>query len=262
MKEKKQRFALVGGASGGIGKAAAVSLAKDGVQILALSRSEDKLKDLCNELNKINGLVNYYLPADYSNTKSLIQNLNAFENEHKILPNIIINNTGGPPGGPAYKASSKEYISAFTQHLIANHTIMQWCVNHLIDNCWGRIINIISTSVKQPLNGLGVSNTVRGAVANWSKTLANELGAFNITVNNILPGATETDRLEQIIQNKMNKSNLDKEVIETQMKSSIPLGRFGKPEELASAIVYLCSEGANYISGTNIVVDGGRTSSL
>jgi 3-oxoacyl-[acyl-carrier protein] reductase len=126
----------------------------------------------------------------------------------------------------------------------------------------GRIINIISTSVKQPLNGLGVSNTIRGAVANWSKTLANELGPYNITVNNVLPGATNTGRLQEIIKNKATKLNLTEKEIENQMASQVPLKRIAEPIEVANAVVFLASNKASYISGVNLPVDGGRTKSL
>ena len=126
----------------------------------------------------------------------------------------------------------------------------------------GSIINIISTSVKQPLNGLGVSNTIRGAVANWAKTLANELGAYNITVNNVLPGATNTGRLKEIIKNKAQKLNLEESEIEKQMADQVPLKRIAEPIEVANAVVFLASDKARYISGANLPVDGGRTKSL
>ncbi|MDQ3142654.1 MAG: SDR family oxidoreductase, partial [Bacteroidota bacterium] len=127
---------------------------------------------------------------------------------------------------------------------------------------FGRIINIISTSVKQPLDNLGVSNTIRGAVANWAKTLANELAAFNITVNNVLPGATETERLQNIIQREAEKQKLNPELIAENMKKTIPMGRFGKVEEIAQAVTFLASPLASYITGINLPVDGGRTKSL
>jgi 3-oxoacyl-[acyl-carrier protein] reductase len=127
---------------------------------------------------------------------------------------------------------------------------------------WGRIINIISTSVKIPLANLGVSNTIRGAVGNWSKTLANELGKFGITVNNILPGATGTERLESIISGKSSKTGISASEVEQEMLNEIPVGRFGKPEEMAFAACFLASDKAAYINGTNVVVDGGRTGNL
>jgi len=130
------------------------------------------------------------------------------------------------------------------------------------EDAYGRIINVISTSVKQPLDGLGVSNTIRGAVANWSKTLANELGQFNVTVNNVLPGATGTERLSEIIKNKSAKAGVSIDDASNAMKNAVPVKRFAKPEEIANAITFLASEAASYINGINLPVDGGRTKSL
>jgi 3-oxoacyl-[acyl-carrier protein] reductase len=175
---------------------------------------------------------------------------------------ILINNTGGPAGGPVFSASLDEFESAFTQHLKSNHMLAKAVVPSMKTAGYGRIINIISTSVKQPLDGLGVSNTIRGAVANWSKTLANELGEFGITVNNVLPGATGTERLTQIINNKANKTGKTVEEVTKIMQSAVPVKRFAKPEEIANAVAFLASPAASYINGVNLPVDGGRTKSL
>lgn len=251
----KGKSALVCGSTQGIGKAIALELAKSGAQITLLARNENSLKKVISELP--NSAMHSYLLADFSKPEELKQTLKQDKNSYHIL----INNTGGPPGGSATDAETDQFVAAFQQHLICNHLLVQHCVEDMKANKYGRIINIISTSVKQPLNGLGVSNTIRGAVANWSKTLANELGAFGITVNNILPGATETERLESIINNK-TKSGKSEEEVRKAMLSSIPAGRFGKAEELAYAATFLASDKASYINGTNVVVDGGRTSSL
>ena len=175
---------------------------------------------------------------------------------------VLINNTGGPAGGPIFNAKIEEFENAFTQHLKCNHILVQSLVPFMKEECFGRIVNVISTSVKQPLDGLGVSNTIRGAVASWSKTMANELGQFGITVNNVLPGATNTERLNEIIKNKANKSGLTVDEVATNMKNSSPAKRFAKPEEIAAAIVFLTSENASFINGINVPVDGGRTKSL
>jgi 3-oxoacyl-[acyl-carrier protein] reductase len=160
------------------------------------------------------------------------------------------------------KASTEDLLSAFNLHLISYHKILGVILNGMKNRKSGRIINIISTSVKQPLNGLGVSNTIRGAVANWAKTLANELGPYNITVNNVLPGATNTGRLQEIIKNKATKLNLSEKEIENQMAIQVPLKRIAEPIEVANAVVFLASNKASYISGVNLPVDGGRTKSL
>ena len=175
---------------------------------------------------------------------------------------ILVNNTGGPPGGLAIDADVAAFQSAFSQHLECNHVLVQAVVAGMKEAGYGRIINIISTSVKQPLNNLGVSNTIRGAVANWSKTLANELGQFGITVNNVLPGATATGRLSSIINNKAKKTGMAIDAVESTMRADIPLGRFADPSEIANAVVFLASPNASYINGVNLPVDGGRTKSL
>ena len=174
----------------------------------------------------------------------------------------MVNNTGGPASGPVFTAEIQAFEDAFTQHLKCNHVLTQAVVPGMKEADFGRIINIISTSVKQPLEGLGVSNTIRGAVANWSKTLANELAEFGITVNNVLPGATSTERLAEIIKDKSAKTGKSAEDISRAMKNSIPAKRFAQPGEIANAVAFLASEAAAYINGINLPVDGGRTKSL
>ena len=174
----------------------------------------------------------------------------------------MVNNTGGPASGPVFTAEIQAFEDAFTQHLKCNHVLAQEVVPGMKEADFGRIINIISTSVKQPLDGLGVSNTIRGAVANWSKTLANELAEFGITVNNVLPGATSTERLAEIIKDKAAKTGKSTEEISRAMKNSIPAKRFAQPGEIANAVAFLASEAAAYINGINVPVDGGRTKSL
>lgn len=175
---------------------------------------------------------------------------------------ILVNNTGGPPAGSILDADIVAFKQAFEQHLLAYHLIAQLVVPGMKSVAYGRIINVISTSVKQPLHGLGVSNTIRAAVANWSKTLANELAAHHITVNNVLPGATETDRLNAIVVNKANKQNKSTEDIKAEMLAEIPMKRFGKPEEIAAAVAFLATPAAAYITGTQITVDGENRRSL
>jgi 3-oxoacyl-[acyl-carrier protein] reductase len=174
----------------------------------------------------------------------------------------LINNTGGPKSGPIVDAEVSEFLAAFNQHLICNHILMQAVVPGMKAAGFGRIINIISTSVKQPLPNLGVSNTIRGAVASWSKTLANELGAFGITVNNVLPGATNTQRLTEIAKVKADKTGESIAEILAEMGQESPMKRIAEPEEVAAAVAFLASPAASYINGINVPVDGGRTKSL
>ena len=251
------KTALVCGSSAGIGKAAAMQLAASGAQVILLARNEQKLQHV---LASLPGEGHAYYVADFSNNQDVVAVAAKINENHTI--HILVNNTGGPPAGQANAAAPAAFLEAFQNHLINNHCLMQACLPGMKSAGYGRIINVISTSVKMPLPNLGVSNTIRGAVGNWAKTLANELGAFGITVNNVLPGATETERLSNIIDNKSQKTGVETEEVKQEMLDEIPAGRFGKPEEPAYAICFLASEKAAYINGTNMVVDGGRTGCL
>lgn len=255
------KTAVVGGSTQGIGFATAVELANMGASLVLLARNEEKLKRAVASLDQSKGQTHSYLVADYfqsDQVKSTIQSWVAAGN----TAHILVNNTGGPPAGPAHTADIQEYLTAFQAHLINNQILAQALIPGMKEAGYGRIVNVISTSVKVPLNGLGVSNTVRGAVANWSKTLANELGAFNITVNNVLPGATETERLTSIISNKAGKTGASEDQVTDAMTQQVPMKRFAQPEEVANAIAFLASPAASYINGINVPVDGGRTGSL
>ena len=251
--------ALVCGSTAGIGKATALALAAEGVNVTLVARNEDKLQSILVELQKHRN--HSYIVADFSDPEALRVKVSQHISKHHGF-HILVNNTGGPAGGPIYSAEIDEFQNAFTQHLKCNHTLVQALVPFMKSENYGRIINVISTSVKQPLDGLGVSNTIRGAVANWSKTMANELGQFGITVNNVLPGATATERLYEIIKNKATKLDISIEEATKAMQNTIPTKRFAQPEETANAITFLASECAAYINGINLPVDGGRTKSL
>ncbi|APZ44897.1 short-chain dehydrogenase [Polaribacter reichenbachii] len=253
----KNKNALVCGSTQGIGKATAILLAAEGANITLLARNEEKLQSVLAELPNSDQKHNY-LVADFSKPEELKRVLET----SSLQFHILVNNTGGPAGGPIFNAEIGEFERAFTQHLKCNHILVQTVAPFMKTKCFGRVINVISTSVKQPLDGLGVSNTIRGAVASWSKTMANELGEFGITVNNVLPGATNTERLNEIIKNKAKKIGLPIEKVAEIMMNASPAKRFAKPEEIANAIVFLASEKASYINGINVPVDGGRTKSL
>lgn len=253
---------FVGGATDGIGWSCAQSFADLGANVVLVARNLGKLNTRLEEL-KNNGSQNHQiLVLDYTNHGDLEKLLKDFISKHNLSFDVVINNTGGPPGGKLESADSIELVNAYNMHLVSFHKILSIVLDGMKSRSYGRIINIISTSVKQPLNGLGVSNTVRGAVANWGKTLANELGAYNITVNNVLPGATNTGRLNEIIKAKSNKLNKTQETIGNEMANEVPMKRIAKPEEVANAVVFLASSNASYINGINLPVDGGRTKSL
>ena len=258
----KNKRAVVCGSTQGIGKSTAIKLAEMGASIVLISRNIEKLNRVLNELPIVDQNQNHeVLIADFSNPNSLKEALKDFMDQEKMV-HILVNNTGGPPGGPIKDADTQEFIDAFNQHLICNHILVQSFYPSMIKANYGRVINVISTSVKQPLNGLGVSNTIRGAVANWSKTLSNELGEFNITVNNVLPGATNTSRLSDIVSAKAAKSNQSQKEVYHSMASQVPMNRIAESNEIADAIAFLASSAASYINGINLPVDGGRTKSL
>lgn len=257
----KNKTALVCGSTQGIGKAAAIELANMGANIVLLARSEDKLKDSLKDLDASNGQNHSYLVADFAQPNDLNKTITDFVNAGNKI-HVLVNNTGGPKGGMIKDAATDEFLAAFNQHLICNHILVQAIYPGMISEKYGRIINVISTSVKQPLPNLGVSNTIRGAVANWSKTLANELGAFGITVNNVLPGATNTARLQSIVEVKAQQHNETIDDVFEEMASESPMKRIAQPEEVAAAIAFLASPAASYINGINVPVDGGRTKSL
>lgn len=252
--------AVVCGSTQGIGFATAKELASMGARLVLVARNEAKLKEAVAELGRINKEAHTYLVADFQHPETLEKALIAFTANDEA--HILVNNTGGPPGGLAIDAEVDAFRIAFNQHLICNHILVQHLVPGMKRKGYGRIINVISTSVKQPLNNLGVSNTIRGAVANWSKTLANELGAFGITVNNVLPGATDTSRLSGIISNKAESTGQSYDAIKQGMANQVPLKRVAQPEEVANAIAFLASPAGAYISGINLPVDGGRTGCL
>lgn len=252
--------ALVGGSSKGIGKAIAIELAALGANVILVSRSPELMAAITRQMKRRPGQEHSFLAADFTNHTDLRQKVSGLLLSKPI--HILVNNTGGPAGGPILEATLEEFEAAFHNHLLINQMLSQLVVPGMIREGYGRIINVISTSVKAPLDDLGVSNTVRAAVANWAKTLANELGRHGITVNNVLPGLTDTDRLRELIEKKAARAELGFEEVARAMRMSVPAQRFAEPEEVAAAAAFLATPAAAYINGTNITVDGGRTRGL
>jgi 3-oxoacyl-[acyl-carrier protein] reductase len=253
------QHALVLGASQGIGRAVALELAGLGASVTAVARDAQRLHDLLAALPQGHA-PHTAMALDVSDTPALAARMAALAAERPI--GIVINNSGGPAPGPAHEADPAAFEAAFRQHLLAYQAVARAMVPGMKQRRTGRIVNIISTSVKQPLHNLGVSNTIRGAVANWAKTMANELGPFGITVNNVLPGATETERLTAIVRNKAAKQGISEEAAAEEMRAEIPLRRFARPEEIAYAVAFLAGPAGASINGINLPVDGGRTACL
>ena len=255
------KTALVGGSTQGIGWAVALKLAERGARVVLLARNEDRLRAAAAELPTPAQQQHAYLVADYAQPDQVAAAVNAFLVAGNTV-HILVNNTGGPAAGPILDAQPDAFLAAFQQHLINNQRLAQAVVPGMRASEYGRIVNIISTSVKVPLLGLGVSNTVRAAVGNWSKTLANELAADGITVNNVLPGATQTERLTAIIDGRAARTGRTSAEVSQEMIDEVPMRRFAQPAEIAAAVAFLASPDAAYITGINIPVDGGRTPNL
>lgn len=252
----KDKHALVCGSTQGIGKAIAMVLAEEGAKITLLARNETQLQKIKNELP---GFGHKCIVADFSDPSTLVN----LTGELKTLGiDILINNAGGPPPGQLIESDWQAMESALTMHLRTSHLLTASLVPGMKSKGFGRIVNIISTSVRIPIAGLGVSNTVRGAMASWAKTLSNELGSFGITVNSLLPGFMETSRLEAIVKNEMEKTGNSREEVVRIMTGTVPVRRFGQPREMADLAAYICSPLAGYITGQAICVDGGRTGSI
>ena len=256
----KDKNALVCGSSKGIGKAAAIALANLGAIITLVSRSPEKMSSIIHELKTEGNQDHDFLVADFTDSSDLRKKIIGLCSAKTI--HILVNNTGGPPAGPIMDASEEEFMQAMHNHLVCNHLLSKAVLPGMEDAKYGRIINIISTSVKQPIDQLGVSNTTRAAVANWAKTLSNEVAELGITVNNILPGATDTERMDVILKSKMIKSGKTKEAERKAYAMDIPMKRFAFPHEIANAIAFLASPAASYITGINLPLDGGRIKSL
>ena len=254
------KYAVVCGSTQGIGLAIAEELALSGAHCTLVARNEEALKKAVQTLDIALRQQHGYLVADFSKPEELKKIIAAHVAGHPV--HILVNNTGGPPAGPITEATEEAFISAFNQHLICNHILVKAVTPSMKKEGYGRIINIISTSVKIPLKNLGVSNTIRGAVASWAKTMANELGQYNITVNNILPGMTTTQRLTSLIDTLAKKGNTSHETVAKAMMEEVPMKRFGDATEIAAVAAFLASPAASYVNGTSIPVDGGRTGSI
>ena len=254
------RHALVCGGSVGIGRAAAIELAALGANVTLLARREDALRDAVASLANTGNQQHGYLVADMADADALHARVAELAASRPL--HILVNNTGGPPGGAAHSADVAAFLDAFNKHLVANHTLLRAVLPGMRSAGWGRVVNVISTSVYEPIPNLGVSNTIRGAVASWAKTLSRELGGDGITVNNVLPGYTRTQRLDQILADRSKATGKSQDDVASGMLATVPAGRFAEAHETGGVIAFLCSNAAAYINGQSIAVDGGRMQSI
>lgn len=254
--ENPVRHALVCGASSGIGRGAALALAARGADVTVLARSRDKLSALVPELERAGAAGARYVVADHHDRPGLAAAVETLVAEHGPV-HVLVNNSGGPPPGPILEATEDDFLAAFGQHLLANHLLVRLTLPGMRAAGWGRIVNVISASVREPLANLGVSNTIRGAVASWAKTLSRELPP-GVTVNNVLPGLAATDRLSSLIETLAARSGRAAGELRAEWQAGVPEGRIGRVEELGRVIAFLASDDASYVRGVSLPVDGGR----
>ena len=255
------KTALVCGSTQGIGKETAIELALLGANVTLIARNEDTLKEVLTDLPRKKNQKHRYLVIDFSKTTHIKPKIDKYLAKYPDA-HILINNTGGPAGGAIIEASTDQLSQAFNEHIIPAQILTQAVVGSMKAAAFGRIICITSVGMKEPIVGLGVSNTIRAAMGNWAKSMANELGQFGITTNLVLPGYTKTGRLEKVNQMRAKSTNKTTEEVENDLLKSIPIGRFTEPEETAAVIAFLCSPAAASVNGVSIPVDGGKSSSF
>lgn len=251
------RLALVCGGSAGIGLASAQALAASGARVRLLARTEATLRAA---LATLPGAGHGIIVADAAHPESLVQQVHAALDDEPV--SVLVNNSAGPSPGAIAGATAAQFLDTLQQQLLAAHGLAQRLLPAMREQRFGRIINIISTSVREPIPNLGVSNTVRAAVAAWAKTLASEVAPEGITVNSVLPGFTKTARLTQILESRARATGRSVAEIEAEFLSAVPAGRFAEPAEVAAAVAFYASPAAAYITGTTLAVDGGRTKAL
>jgi len=257
----KGKNALVGGSSRGIGLAIAQQLAESGASVTIMARSEEKLRKTVSQM-PLNATVqsHQYLVVDFTNFDRYKKIIEEYFNTNQV--DILVNNTQGPRAGTPLEKGITDYQEAFDIMFKSVVYTTQLALDHMKTKKWGRIINVASVSVKEPLSYLVLSNTIRAAVVAWAKSLATELGPFNITVNSILTGYFDTERLSELNQKKAEQQKIQVSEVKEHMKAQVPLKRLGRPEEYGYLVAFLASEQASYITGTSIPIDGGLLRSV
>lgn len=256
----KGKKALVGGSSDGIGKAIAMQLAASGASVTLVSRSENKLKKISTDLDTSFGQKHQYVVVDYTNFENYQSKISAYFDTHTV--DILVNNTQGPSAGNSLEKHTEDYQQAF--NLLFKTTIYttELALKNMIQNKWGRIINVASVSVKEPLSYLALSNSIRAAVVTWAKSLASDVGEYQITVNSILTGYFDTNRIAQLNATKAKQLGVSEAKVRQEMEDKVALKRIGKPEEYGFLVAFLASDKAAYITGTAVPIDGGLLKAL
>jgi 3-oxoacyl-[acyl-carrier protein] reductase len=253
--------AIVCGSSQGIGRASAIALARQSAAVTLVARDEAALESVQGDLDSSRRQRHARIIADFRDPPAVQAQVAEHKAAHGPV-HILVNNTGGPSSGPLFDAKPEDFVTAIQMHVVCNHLLAQAVVPGMKAEGYGRIINIISTSVREPIPGLGVSNTTRWAVAAWAKTLSRELAPHGITVNNVLPGFTDTARLRALFESRARRENRSVEEIASESRKAIPAGRFADPAEIAAGVAFLASPAASYVNGINLPIDGGRLSSM
>ncbi|MFH6602275.1 SDR family oxidoreductase [Maribacter algicola] len=256
----KNKKALIGGSSGGIGKAIAQQLAESGASVTLMARSQDKLKNIIDKLPTDHGQSHHYLVVDFTDFKAYKKIIARYFEENSV--DILVNNTQGPSAGNALEKQTEDYQQAFELLFKTVVFTTELALKKMQQNHWGRIINVASVSVKEPLSYLALSNTIRAAVVTWAKSLATDVGKDQITVNSILTGYFDTDRIAQLNAKKAEQLGIPQNDVRAEMESKVPLQRIGDPKEYGYLVAFLASDKAAYITGTQIPIDGGLLKSL
>lgn len=252
--------ALVGGSSKGIGRAIAERLARSGANVTLMARSENLLKTIVAQLDTSQGQSHQYLVVDFSNYTLFASQMEEYFKSNTV--DILINNTQGPAAGGAIEKSIEDYQTAFDLLFKCAVYTTSLALKHMQSQQWGRIVNVASVSVREPLSYLALSNSLRAALVTWAKSLSIEIAANNITINNTLTGYFDTERIAQLNAEKAKKMNVPIEKVREAMEGQVPMQRIGQPEEYANLVCFLASEQASYITGTNIPIDGGLLKSF
>lgn len=257
----KGRVAIVGGGSRGLGRACAEVLAREGTKVAISSRGVEELKTAAQEIRSSTGAEVLAVPGDLSRLAD-IQNLFQQTVEHFGRLDIVVCNSGGPPEGRAVDTTEETWDRAIQLALAFFIRMGREAVPHLKKQSWGRIVNILASTVYQPIDNLVTSGVTRLGTVAFAKSLADEVGRDNILVNNVAPGFLLTDRMVHIFETRARETGQELDAVLQARAASIPLGRFGRPEELANLVAFLASEKNSYITGTTILVDGGAVRAM